>query len=80
MSQDKVLLTLAGRPLAAALAAVAAAIRAGDYQLSRLYPRLRRGQVTPDEYRPFDPRGVLFENVNTPEDLQRVLTKVTSDQ
>lgn len=46
------------------------AIRRADFKLSHLYERVRCREVLTEEWAAFDPDGLLFENVNTPEDLE----------
>ncbi len=51
------------------------AILRRDCKLSHLYERVRCREVLAGEWAAFDPGGLLFENVNTPEDLERVTRK-----
>lgn len=53
-----------------ALPAVEAALQAGDRKLSHLYERLPVRVVSADECRPYNFHGLLFHNVNTPEDFE----------
>lgn len=51
------------------------AIERQEHQMRRLLERLGCRAVTPADWRPFDPEGVLFQNVNTPEDYERARRK-----
>lgn len=55
------------------LPAAEAALAGGDYRLSGFYARLRRREIAAAEWRRFDPRGLLFQNVNTPEDVKKMM-------
>jgi molybdopterin-guanine dinucleotide biosynthesis protein A len=55
------------------LPAAEAAMAGGDYRLSGFYARVRRREIAPAQWRRFDPRGLLFQNVNTPEELQKAI-------
>lgn len=58
-----------------ALPAVEEGLAQRQFKLAHLYERLRCRAVTEEEYRSFDPRGILFENINTPEDLANVQSR-----
>lgn len=51
--------------------AMRSAIERGVLKVTRALEGLRIERVTPSEIRAFDPRGVLFQNLNTPEDYER---------
>ena len=64
------------QPLVAAyrhdcLAAAEEALAAGRLGVHQMLDRLKRREVQPREWRRYDPRGLLFFNVNTPADLAR---------
>ncbi len=48
-----------------------AALEGQQYKIAGVLDRLRLRTVLPDQWRPFDPEGILFENVNTPQELER---------
>jgi len=50
---------------------IRAAIERGLLKVTGVFDRLPVERVTPAEIQPFDPRGVLFQNLNTPEDFER---------
>ncbi len=54
-----------------AAAAIRGAISRGVLKVTRALETLPVEGVTPSEIEPFDPRGVLFQNLNTPEDYER---------
>ena len=54
-----------------ALSAVEEAITRGELKLSDLYKSLRVRTVSAEECRPFNKFGVLFSNVNTPDDFEQ---------
>jgi molybdopterin-guanine dinucleotide biosynthesis protein A len=62
------------------LPAAEAAIAGGDYRLSSFYARVRRREIAPAKWRRFDPRGLLFQNVNTPEELAQALENVENHE
>jgi molybdenum cofactor guanylyltransferase len=54
-----------------AAAAIRASIDRGVLKVTRALEPVPIERVTPAEIRTFDPRGVLFQNLNTPEDYER---------
>ena len=52
-------------------AGIGAAIARGVLKVTRALESLAIERIEPDEIAPFDPRGVLFQNLNTPEDFER---------
>lgn len=44
-------------------------------QVRLLYKRCRTVEITEDVLKTFDPRGLMFQNVNSPEDLDRAMRK-----
>ena len=62
------------------LPAAEAAMAGGDYRLSGFYARLRRREIAPAQWRRFDPRGLLFQNVNTSEELAQALENVENHE
>jgi molybdopterin-guanine dinucleotide biosynthesis protein A len=46
------------------------AIENRELKVARLYEKVRVRKLSADEYRPFNPQGVLFSNVNTPQDFE----------
>jgi molybdenum cofactor guanylyltransferase len=54
-----------------AVDAIRAAIARGELKVTRALQSLPVERVLPADIRPFDPRGVLFQNLNTPEDFER---------
>ena len=54
-----------------AAAAIRAAIERGVLKVTSSFEALPIERVTPAEIQPFDPRGVLFQNLNTPEEYER---------
>lgn len=50
---------------------LAAEIARGERKVTRALESLSVERVLPADIRPFDPRGVLFQNLNTPEDFER---------
>jgi molybdopterin-guanine dinucleotide biosynthesis protein A len=54
------------------LPAAEAAVAGGDYRLSGFYARVPRREIAPVEWRRFDPDGLLFQNVNAPEDVKKL--------
>jgi molybdopterin-guanine dinucleotide biosynthesis protein A len=55
---------------AACLPAVRAALDAGKWRVDAWFPQAQVRFMLPDEWAPFDPHGLAFLNVNTPEELQ----------
>jgi len=51
--------------------AIRAEIARGVLKVTRALEALAIERIEPDEIAPFDPRGVLFQNLNTPEDFER---------
>lgn len=62
---------------AACLPFIEAAIRTGHNKIGQVLEQVRVRLVTADEWRPYDPDGRLFLNLNTPEEYQKA---VTSDE
>lgn len=60
----------------ACLAPVEEALQAGRRKLSQVFARLRVRPVGWQEWLPYDPRGTLFQNVNTPEDYERARSEL----
>ncbi len=60
------------------LAAVEECLAVGELKLSRLYERLHVRKLSPEEWQPFNTQGVLFHNVNTPEDFERASKRLES--
>lgn len=56
------------------LEVIEATLLGDDYQLARVFEKLRPRAVGREEWAPFDRDGRLFDNVNTPEDLERART------
>jgi molybdopterin-guanine dinucleotide biosynthesis protein A len=52
------------------LASVEAALDAGQRRMISFFPRVRVVPVEESEWLPFDPAGLAFFNVNTPQELQ----------
>lgn len=50
------------------LAAIAVQLATADRAIARLYDRVRTREVAPEEWAPYDPTGVSFINLNTPDD------------
>jgi len=61
-----------------AAAAIRAEITRGQLKVTRALQSLPVERVSPADIRPFDPRGVLFQNLNTPEDYQRARADLES--
>jgi molybdopterin-guanine dinucleotide biosynthesis protein A len=53
---------------ATCLPAVQEALDAGEQRLISLFPRVKVRILMPEETNPFDPRGLMFLNVNTPDE------------
>ena len=53
------------------VAVVEECLAAGELKLSRVYERLHVRKLSPQEWQPFNTQGLLFHNVNTPEDFER---------
>jgi molybdopterin-guanine dinucleotide biosynthesis protein A len=53
------------------LPAVQSALEAGEQRMISFYPRVKPRIFTIEEVRPFDPEGLAFINVNTPEEFHR---------
>ena len=58
------------------LPAVEQALDRGERRMIAFHPAVTRRILEPCEWRAFDPRGMLFANLNTPEDYQRALALV----
>jgi molybdopterin-guanine dinucleotide biosynthesis protein A len=46
------------------------AIENRELKVARLFDKVRVRKLSADEYRPFNPQGMLFSNVNTPQDFE----------
>jgi molybdopterin-guanine dinucleotide biosynthesis protein A len=57
------------------LPAVMDALAAGEQRLISWFPRVRVRLLMPAETHPFDPDGLMFLNINTPEELARAEKK-----
>ena len=55
-------------------------IEAGVLKLQDVLPHLRVREVGPPEIAPFNEDGLLFCNVNTPDDYSRALARLTPDR
>jgi len=44
----------------------------GERQIIRFFPAVRVRYLAPDEIAPWDPAGLAFRNINTPQDLEEV--------
>jgi len=51
------------------LPVVREALEAGEQRLISWFPRVRVRILTPEETKPFDQRGLIFLNINTPDEL-----------
>jgi molybdopterin-guanine dinucleotide biosynthesis protein A len=51
------------------LRAIRAALERGEQRMISYFPAVKVREVTEAEWRPLDPQGRAFFNVNTPEDL-----------
>ncbi len=51
------------------LPVVREALEAGEQRLISWFPRVRVRILTPEEMKPFDRRGLMFLNINTPDEL-----------
>lgn len=51
------------------LPAVREALDSGEQRLISWFPRVKVRILTPEETNPFDPHGLMFLNVNTPDEL-----------
>jgi molybdopterin-guanine dinucleotide biosynthesis protein A len=47
-------------------------IEKGDYKITAFFGKLRPRYLRPDDWRPLDPEGRSFQNVNRDDDLRRV--------
>lgn len=54
-----------------AAAAIRASVDRGEFKVTRALESLPIERIAPSEIRAFDPRGVLFQNLNTPEEYER---------
>ena len=61
-----------------AAAAIRAEIAQGQFKVTRALQSLPVERVLPADNRAFDPRGVLFQNLNTPEDFERARADLES--
>ncbi len=52
------------------LPAVKAALDAGQHKMISWFPRVKMELVQPETWRPLDPEGMAFINVNTPEEFK----------
>jgi molybdopterin-guanine dinucleotide biosynthesis protein A len=53
------------------LPAIEDCLKTAELKLSRVYERLHVRTLSPEEWRPFNPQGVLFHNVNTLDDFEQ---------
>ena len=51
----------------------------GVFKIQELLPHVQRYEIGPDEISDYDPDGLLFYNVNTPDDYARALKCMDSD-
>ena len=49
---------------------IEAALEHGELKVAMLYDKVRVRKLSTDECRGFNPQGILFSNVNTPQDLE----------
>ena len=59
---------------ATCLPAIEAAIDADQWKVIAWFPHVKVRVLTPDEIRQYDPKGLAFWNVNTPEEFSRAET------
>jgi molybdenum cofactor guanylyltransferase len=72
------------QPLCAAYArsclpAVEAALARGERRMHAFCQTLDLRALEPEEWQPFDPRGLLFANLNTPEEYRRACEALAED-
>lgn len=60
------------------LAVVEECLAADELKLGRVYEQLHVRKLSPEEWQPFNSQGILFHNVNTPEDFERVSKRLES--
>jgi molybdopterin-guanine dinucleotide biosynthesis protein A len=84
---DAVVPVVDGRPepthalyFKACLPHIEARIQAGELKISGFFDQVRVRYLAEDEVRRFDPEGLSFFNVNTPEDLARALALAAGPQ
>jgi molybdopterin-guanine dinucleotide biosynthesis protein A len=63
---------------AGCLPAVDACLRDGERAVSALLARVRTQYVEPREWAPYDPDGLSFLNVNTPDDWLRIVERLST--
>jgi len=61
------------------LPAVERALDRGDFNVTAFYPEVDARILSPDQWQAFDPHQLLFTNLNTPEDYQRVQKLVAEE-
>ena len=55
-------------------------IERGVLKIQDVLPHVRVREVGPHEIAPFDPEGLLFCNVNTPDDYSRALARLAASR
>ncbi|HLF72180.1 MAG TPA: molybdenum cofactor guanylyltransferase [Dehalococcoidia bacterium] len=53
---------------------------AGEYKITDVFEAVQPLYLRPDDWRPFDPEGLSFQNVNREEDLRRVLALLKAEE
>jgi molybdopterin-guanine dinucleotide biosynthesis protein A len=53
------------------LPAIQAALEAGEKKMIAWFPSVKVKVLGPEEVRPYDPQGIAFININTPDELHR---------
>lgn len=64
----------------ACLDAIRAQLDAGNYKITAAFGLLRPLYLRPDDWRPFDPEGLSFQNLNREEDLQRAAALLRAEE
>jgi molybdopterin-guanine dinucleotide biosynthesis protein A len=59
-----------------ALPIIEECLTSGTLKLSRVYERLAVRKLSPEEWTPFNRQGLLFHNVNTPEDYEQACRRL----
>ncbi len=59
--------------------ALAAALARGERKVTEVVARLALQKVTPAEWKPFDPSGALFKNMNTPADYEEARARLEGE-
>ena len=57
---------------------ISAALARGIRRITDIYSDLLVDFIPPEDWRPFDPHGLLFKNINTPADYQSLVSPVGS--